>query len=168
MSTRLFAVLRSLIIGPIFLSIWTWFLPRWIVGNGAFANPRGWGWIITAVGAAIVIGCMFEFAWRGIGTPAPIDPPRQLVISGLYRWVRNPMYVGLGLVLLGEGVTFPRLTLTMLVMMAVLWITVSFLIIRVEEPTLREKFGADYAAHCREVGRWIPRLRPFDNSQPAA
>src|SRR5947209_15256180 len=54
-------------------------------------QPADLGWIITAIGAAIVIGCMFEFAWRGIGTPAPIDPPRRLVISGLYRWVRNPM-----------------------------------------------------------------------------
>ena len=168
MTKRLFAVVRTVIIGPIFMSIWTWFLPRWIVGNGAFANPRTWGWIITAVGAAIVIGCMFEFAWRGIGTPAPIDPPRRLVISGFYRWVRNPMYVGLGFVLLGEGLTFPRLTITMLVMIAVLWGTLSFLIIGVEEPTLRAKFGDDYAAYCRNVRRWIPRLRPFDNSRAAA
>ena len=70
MTMRLFAIVRSLIIGPPFLSIWTWFLPRWIVGNGAFASPRVSGLrIITAIGAAIVIGCMFEFAWRGIGTP---------------------------------------------------------------------------------------------------
>jgi protein-S-isoprenylcysteine O-methyltransferase Ste14 len=168
MTKRLFAVLRSLIIGPIFLSIWTWFLPRWVVGSAAFANPRAWGWIVTAIGAVIVIGCMFEFAWRGVGTPAPIDPPRRLVISGFYRWVRNPMYGGLGLVLVGEGVTFPRLTIMMLLVVASLWIVLSLIIIRVEEPTLRAKFGDDYAAYCRNVGRWIPRLRPFDNSQPAA
>lgn len=168
MPARLFAILRSLVIGPLFLSIWTWFLPRWIGGGDAFANPRPWGWIITAFGAVIVIGCMFEFAWRGIGTPAPIDPPRRLVISGLYRWVRNPMYVGLGLVLLGEGLTFPRLTIIMLIMIASLWVTVSFLIIAFEEPTLRAKFGDDYAAYCRNVRRWIPRLRPFDNSRAAA
>jgi len=168
MTARLFASLRSLIIGPIFLSIWTWFLPRWIVGNGAFANPRNWGWIIIAIGGVIVIGCMFEFAWQGIGTPAPIDPPRQLVISGLYRWVRNPMYVGLGLLLLGEGLTFPRLTITMLVMIASLWVLLSFLIIGVEEPTLRQKFGDDYIEYCKHVRRWIPRLRPFDNAPRAA
>ena len=168
MTARLFAIVRSLIIGPIFLSIWTWFLPRWIVGNGAFASPRPWGWIITAFGGVIVIGCMFEFAWRGIGTPAPIDPPRQLVISGLYRWVRNPMYVGLGFVLLGEGLTFPRLTTTMLVMIASLWVLLTFLIIGFEEPTLRQKFGDDYIDYCKHVRRWIPRLTPFDNAPRAA
>jgi len=168
MTARLFAVLRSLIIGPIFLSIWTWFLPRWIVGNGAFASARLWGWIITAFGGVIVIGCMFEFAWRGIGTPAPIDPPRTLVISGLYRWVRNPMYVGLGLVLLGEGLTFPRITITMLVMMASLWILLSFLIIGVEEPTLRQKFGDDYTDYCKHVRRWIPRVFPIPVRQSGA
>jgi protein-S-isoprenylcysteine O-methyltransferase Ste14 len=120
------------------------------------------------LGRRDVIGCMFEFAWRGIGTPAPIDPPRRLVISGFYRWVRNPMYVGLGLVLLGEGLTFPRLTITMLIIVASLWIVLSLLIINFEEPTLRSKFGDDYAVYCRNVRRWIPRLRPFDNSQPAA
>src|SRR3954469_8973672 len=107
MTTRLFAVLRTIVVSAFFVSIWTWFLPRWIVGRGAFANPRAWGWILTAIGAVIVIGCMFESPWRGVGAAAPIDPPRRLVISGFYRWVRNPMYVGLGLVLLGEGATFP-------------------------------------------------------------
>ena len=78
------------------MSIWTWFLPRWIVGNGACRQPSRLGVDrIIAIGAAIVIGCVFEFRWRGIGTPAPFDPPRRLVISGLYRWVRNPMYLGM-------------------------------------------------------------------------
>jgi hypothetical protein len=84
-----------------------------------------------------------RIAWRGIGTPAPFDPPRRLV-------------------------TFSRITTTMLVMIAALWLTTTIFIITFEEPTLRSKFGDDYAAYCRNVRRWIPRLRPFDNSQPAA
>lgn len=161
MPARLFAVVRSLIVGPIFVSIWTWFLPRWITGTGAFANPRPWGWIVTACGGVIAAWCVFEFAWRGIGTPAPFDPPRRLVVSGLYRWVRNPMYVGLGVVLLGEAATFPRLTITMLVMMAVLWCATSLFITGFEEPVLREKFGEDYIEYCNHVRRWIPRISPI-------
>jgi protein-S-isoprenylcysteine O-methyltransferase Ste14 len=168
MTARLFAIVRTLIVGPIFVSIWTWFVPRWIAGTGAFANPRPWGWIVTVLGGAIAIECAFEFAWRGIGTPAPFDPPRRLVISGLYRWVRNPMYVGLGVVLLGEGLTFPRLTITMLIMMACLWCATTLFILGFEEPVLRGKFGDDYIAYCKHVRRWIPRLTPFDNSPRAA
>jgi len=168
MAMRLFAVVRSIIVSIIFLSIWTWYVPRWVVGNGAFANPRPLGWIVIAIGAIIAFGCALEFAWRGIGTPAPFDPPRRLVITGLYRWVRNPMYVGLGFILLGEAITFPRLTITMLVMIASLWLVTTLFILIYEEPTLRAKFGSDYELYCRNVRRWIPRLRPFDNSRAAA
>jgi protein-S-isoprenylcysteine O-methyltransferase Ste14 len=168
MTARLFAVLRSIVVSIIFVSIWTWFVPRWVVGNGAFESPRPLGWIVIALGVVIAFGCALEFAWRGIGTPAPFDPPRRLVITGLYRWVRNPMYVGLGVILLGEAITFPRLTITMLVLIASLWLATTLFIITFEEPTLRAKFGDDYAAYCRNVRRWIPRLRPFDNSRAAA
>jgi len=161
MPARLFAIVRTLIVGPLFVSIWTWFLPRWIAGSGAFTNPRPWGWIVTAFGGVIVVECAFEFAWRGIGTPAPFDPPRRLVISGLYRWVRNPMYVGLGVVLLGEGLTFPRLTITMLITMACLWSATTLFILGFEEPVLREKFGEDYIDYCKQVRRWIPRVTPI-------
>jgi protein-S-isoprenylcysteine O-methyltransferase Ste14 len=168
MTARLFAIVRTLIVGTAFVSLWTWFLPRWIAGANAFADPRPVGWIVIACGAAIVIGCAFEFAWRGIGTPAPFDPPRRLVISGFYRWVRNPMYLGLGVVFFGEAVTFTRLTITMLVMVAIAWCATSLFIVGFEEPVLRAKFGEDYAEYCRHVRRWIPRLRPFDNpARPA-
>jgi len=161
MAARLFAVLRSIVVSIIFVSIWTWFVPRWIVGRNAFDETRPFGWIVIALGVVIAFGCALEFAWRGIGTPAPFDPPRRLVITGLYRWVRNPMYVGLGVLLLGEAITFPRLTITMLVMIAALWLATTIFIITFEEPTLRSKFGDDYAAYCRNVRRWIPRMTPF-------
>jgi protein-S-isoprenylcysteine O-methyltransferase Ste14 len=161
MAARLFAVVRSLVISVIFLSIWTWFLPRWIVGNDAFANPRPIGWIVIALGVVLAFACALEFAWRGIGTPAPFDPPRRLVVSGLYRWVRNPMYIGLGVLLLGEAITFPRLTTTMLVTIAALWCVTTLFILVFEEPVLREKFGDDYIDYCHHVRRWIPRLKPW-------
>ncbi|MGH7488854.1 MAG: methyltransferase family protein [Thermoanaerobaculia bacterium] len=161
MAARLFAVVRTLIVSALFISLWTWFVPRWINGNPAFADPRPLGWIVIAIGSVIAGGCIFEFAWRGIGTPALFDPPRRLVISGPYRWVRNPMYVGMGIILLGEGITFPRLMNTMLIMIVSLWCALMLFIIGYEEPTLRAKFGEDYIEYCKHVRRWIPRMKPF-------
>src|SRR5581483_9033615 len=150
-----------LIVGTIFMSLWVYFVPRWIAGPGAFNDPRPLGWIVIAIGAAVGLPCVWEFAWRGLGTPAPFDPPRKLVISGPYRFVRNPMYVGGGIVFIGEAITFPHIRNVMLVEAFVAWAAVSLLIIAYEEPTLRRMFGADYEAYCRHVGRWIPRLTPW-------
>jgi len=163
---QLFALFRALIVAPLFIALWTYFVPRWIEGRGAFAEPRPLGWIIVAIGAAIGLPCVWEFAWRGFGTPAPFDPPRRLVVTGPYRWVRNPMYIGMGIALIGEAIVFPHLTRTILVMTALLWLAVSLFIVAYEEPVLRRMFGADYEAYCRDVRRWIPRLKPFD--KPAA
>jgi len=138
-----------------------YFVPRWIAGAQAFDNPRPLGWIVVAIGAAIGLPCVWEFAWRGLGTPAPFDPPRKLVISGPYRFVRNPMYLGMGLVLIGEAIVFPNIAILMLGLTAVLWLFVSAFVIVYEEPTLRRMFGSDYESYCRAVRRWIPRLRPW-------
>jgi protein-S-isoprenylcysteine O-methyltransferase Ste14 len=165
---RAFAVLRALIIAPLFISLWTFFVPRWIAGPHAFDNPNPFGWIVVAVGALIAVPCAWEFAWRGLGTPAPFDPPRRLVITGPYRFVRNPMYVGMGLALIGEGIVYPNIRLLMWIMVAVLWLLLNGFIIIYEEPTLRRMFDGDYEKYCRDVRRWIPRLRPFDNPSGAA
>src|SRR5512142_1653172 len=111
MPRKLFAVVRSFIIAPLFIALWLWFFPRWIAGPNVFADPRPLGWLIVAIGAVIGLPCVWEFAWRGLGTPAPFDPPRKLVISGPYRYVRNPMYVGMGVVFIGFAVVFPHATL---------------------------------------------------------
>src|SRR5438445_5897548 len=161
MTRRVFAVIRALIIAPLFISLWLYFVPRWIAGPQAFADPRPIGWLLVALGAVIGLPCVWEFAWRGLGTPAPFDPPRQLVITGPYRFVRNPMYVGMGIALLGEAIVYPNLTLVMLGLIVVLWAAVTLFIIGYEEPTLRRMFGNDYEAYCRQVRRWIPRLRPW-------
>ncbi|OLD59941.1 MAG: hypothetical protein AUI83_02650 [Armatimonadetes bacterium 13_1_40CM_3_65_7] len=159
----MFAVIRALIIAPLFISLWLYFVPRRIAGPQAFADPRPIGWLVVALGAVIGLPCVWEFAWRGLGTPAPFDPPRQLVITGPYRFVRNPMYLGMGLAIIGEAIVFSHITLLLLVMMVILWGFVSAFVIAYEEPTLRRLFGADYENYCRSVHRWIPRLRPFDN-----
>jgi protein-S-isoprenylcysteine O-methyltransferase Ste14 len=168
MRRRLFAVLRTIVVGALFVSIWVWFLPRYVAGADAFHDARPPGWIVIACGVLITAACAWEFAWRGLGTPAPFDPPRKLVVSGLYRWMRNPMYVGLGLMLIGEGITFPRLTRMMLVLVPLLGLALTGFITGYEEPALRRTFGSDYEEYCRNVRRWLPRRTPFDKGSSAA
>ncbi|MGZ8834040.1 MAG: methyltransferase family protein, partial [Thermoanaerobaculia bacterium] len=155
-------------IAPLFVSIWVYFVPRWIAGPAAFRDARPLGFLVMAIGAAIGIPCVWEFAWRGFGTPAPFDPPRRLVVTGPYRWVRNPMYLGMGIALVGEAIVFPNLTRIMLMMTATLWLVVSLFVVAYEEPVLRSMFGSDYDEYCRAVHRWLPRLKPFDKPQTPA
>lgn len=168
MGARVFALVRSTIVGTLFVSIWTWFLPRWLAGNRFRAEPNAPAIILMSIGALIMLRCIFDFAWRGLGTPAPFDPPRRLVVSGLYRWVRNPMYVGMGVLLAGEAMLLPAITWSMLTMVSIMWIVTTLFIVAYEEPTLRRLFGAEYEAYCLNVRRWIPRLTPFDNSPTEA
>ena len=157
-------------IGAIFLSIWLYWLPLLFARlEQTDLTPRNvWAWPIFAVGFALSFWCAMEFALRGLGTPAPFDPPRRLVITGLYRWVRNPMYVALGLALLGEVLLMPQIGREMVALIAVLSLVVSIMVVRIEEPSLRKMFGGDYDEYCRHVPRWIPRLRPFDKAKSAA
>ena len=167
MAGRLFVILRAIFFASLFISLWTWFIPRWLAA-GRPLSPR---WspaaiLLMAAGAAILLACLWDFAWTGRGTPAPWDPPRRLVVRGLYRWVRNPMYVGLGLFLIGEAVLLPEVTRGLLAVVAFFWLATTIFIITYEEPTLRAKFGDDYIEYCKNVRRWIPRLTPFDKPQP--
>jgi protein-S-isoprenylcysteine O-methyltransferase Ste14 len=109
MLARLFALLRGLVVSTIFVSIWIWFLPRW-VARAPLRPLRPMGYVPMVIGGAIALRCVWDFAWRGAGTPAPFDAPRRLVVSGLYRFVRNPMYIGLGIFMIGEAILFPSIT----------------------------------------------------------
>jgi protein-S-isoprenylcysteine O-methyltransferase Ste14 len=161
MARRSLAIIRTAVVAPLFVALWTYFVPRWFGGPRAFADPRPLGWIVVAVGAVIGLPCVWQFAWRGLGTPAPFDPPRKLVVSGPYRFVRNPMYIGMGLVLLGEALVYPHVTRVMLAEMAALACFVVPFVLLGEEPILRRTFGADYDDYARHVRRWIPRLTPW-------
>lgn len=109
---------------------------------------------IMAVGAAILLRCIWDFAAKGRGTLAPIDPPKQLVVQGLFRYVRNPMYLGVLLLLLGETAFFQS---TSLLQYTGLWFAVVHLVVVLyEEPSLRRRFGASYERYCRSVHRWLP------------
>lgn len=113
------------------------------------------GLAAIALGGPILIRCIVEFARSGRGTLAPVDPPKTLVIQGLYRYVRNPMYVGVTSVLLGETALFQSSAL--LYYTAVWFVIVNLFVIFYEEPTLRAKFGESYEQYRRSVRRWIPR-----------
>ncbi|MEK6374490.1 MAG: isoprenylcysteine carboxylmethyltransferase family protein [Acidobacteriota bacterium] len=161
MTRRIFAVLRAAIIAPLFISLWTYFIPRWFGGRHAFDDPRAAGWIVVAIGAAIALPCIWQFAWRGLGTPAPFDPPRRLVVSGPYRYVRNPMYVGMVIVIAGLAIVFPNITRGMLIEAAAFWALAALFVLAFEEPVLRSMFGKDYEDYRAHVRRWIPRVGPW-------
>ena len=166
MSNRYFALLRALFFAALFVSLWTWFIPRWIAASQRVTLAVEWRGLalpLLVAGAAIMCKCVFDFAWSGRGTPAPWDPPRRLVVTGLYRYVRNPMYVGMILFLTGEALVLPPITRELLLVVAGFWAAVMLFILLHEEPALRAQFGEDYRLYCANVRRWIPRLTPFDN-----
>jgi protein-S-isoprenylcysteine O-methyltransferase Ste14 len=110
-----------------------------------------------ALGVALITACIWQFARSGGGTLAPVDAPRRLVVHGLYRYVRNPMYLSVAMIGTGELLLVQSRAL---LMYWVLWfIVVNLFVIGYEEPTLRQRFGASYERYTRDVGRWLPRLR---------
>jgi protein-S-isoprenylcysteine O-methyltransferase Ste14 len=115
------------------------------------------GLVCIFTGTLLLIACIVEFARSGRGTLSPMDPPRHLVVKGLYRHVRNPMYLSVTTIVLGEVV----LTRSMpLALYWVIWfLCVNAFVIGYEEPWLRDTFGESYDEYARRVGRWIPTLR---------
>jgi protein-S-isoprenylcysteine O-methyltransferase Ste14 len=155
----------SLAAGAAFLSLWFWLLPSWLGFQVGMAGAARWRWIAavpSVLGFAVAIRCIWDFGWTGHGTPAPIAPPQRLVVVGFYRYVRNPMYVGFFVGWLGLWIIFGQASRTPLIVAFVAAIAVALFVRFYEEPALRRKFGADYENYCRNVPRWIPRLRAWN------
>lgn len=137
-------------------------IPYLLVSSGWDLHPlnlglfRFLGFPLVGAGSAGLLWCAWNFATVGRGTPAPIDPPRELVIHGLYRYVRNPMYVSGGIVLLGETLCFQSVTPSAYLLL--FWLAAHLLVVFYEEPHLKQTFGPAYEAYCRAVPRWIPRF----------
>lgn len=114
------------------------------------------GLLSVAAGVLLLLACIWEFAHSGRGTLAPVDPPRDLVVRGLYCFVRNPMYLSVTSIVLGEVM----LTRSRgLFLYWVIWFAVvNVFVMGYEEPTLRKRFGPSYDDYSRRVGRWLPRL----------
>jgi protein-S-isoprenylcysteine O-methyltransferase Ste14 len=136
------------------------YLPLRIVRHRSLvAGPAlGAGCLLLLVGASIYAWCVWDFATFGRGTPAPIDAPKKLVVRGLYRYTRNPMYTGVLTVILGWVVLFGAFELVLYAL--VVGTCFQLFIVLYEEPHLREEFGREYADYCAQVGRWLPRVRP--------
>jgi protein-S-isoprenylcysteine O-methyltransferase Ste14 len=101
---------------------------------------------------------------EGLGTPAPVAAPERLVVGGVYRFVRNPMYVAVLAAIVGQALLLGRLVL--LLYAAGTWVAVAAFVRYYEEPTLTRRFGEDYEAYRRAVPAWWPRLRPWDPAEP--
>lgn len=121
-------------------------------------NPLHLVGLLAIVAGTVLLGaCIVEFARHGRGTLAPVDAPRQLVVQGLYRYVRNPMYLSVGTILVGELlVTRSR---SLLAFAASWFLLVNLMVIGYEEPALRHRFGDSYRRYAGTVGRWLPSFR---------
>ena len=136
--------------------------PWWISGWRMRAallhfSPFRWlGVLLIVAGLPLLLDSFARFAVKGLGTPAPVFSTRHLVVSGLYRYVRNPMYLAVAAVIVGQGLLFGDV----LVLAYGLLVCFGFhlFVLFYEEPTLRRSFGAEYENFCANVGRWIPRL----------
>lgn len=115
------------------------------------------GLVPFALGVWLIAWCMRDFVRKGRGTPNPLDPPKILVARGPYSWTRNPMYVGLMTALVGEIIVFRSAAL--LVYAPFVLVGFQLFVVFYEEPFLRRRFGASYEEYCREVPRWLLRLR---------
>lgn len=114
--------------------------------------PQIAGLIVTAIGGLLTVWCVVTFVVAGKGTPAPFDPPRRLVISGPYRYMRNPMYFGAGLAISGAALYYQSVQL--LAYATVFLLFFHFFVVLYEEPVLQRTFGDDYESYSRQVRRW--------------
>jgi protein-S-isoprenylcysteine O-methyltransferase Ste14 len=138
-------------------------IPYWIIssrGADTLSNHhplRYFGFPLIGIGATGLLWCIWEFFSEGRGTLAPVDPPKHLVVRGLYRYVRNPMYVSVLTILIGEAIFF--MSAQLLIEAGVFFVLAYLFVAGYEEPTLRRKFGESYERYLQTVGRWIPRYR---------
>ncbi|HEY0987381.1 MAG TPA: isoprenylcysteine carboxylmethyltransferase family protein [Kofleriaceae bacterium] len=155
---RAFTLLRGLIYSAAFIWLWTAIAmgvrrydDRLPVGVPPWLGPVGLA--LAVAGASLAATCIATFIFRGRGTPAPFDPPREFVATGPYRYVRNPMYVGAALVILGAGLAAQSLSIAALAL-AFLAIAHLFVVIH-EEPALERAFGDSYQRYRASVHRWL-------------
>jgi protein-S-isoprenylcysteine O-methyltransferase Ste14 len=169
---RVLAIVGSvifLLIAPMtVVGLVPWWITRWRMEQpfGNLASLRVVGVLLILSGIPALLDSFARFAIQGLGTPAPVFPTRHLVVHGLYRFVRNPMYVGLLMVVTGQALFFGSLRL--LEYGAFLWLGFHLFVLVYEERKLRATFGEEYETFCAQVPRWIPHARPWDHSASTA
>jgi protein-S-isoprenylcysteine O-methyltransferase Ste14 len=150
------------VVGPATIAgLIPWWLTRWqpVHPLRYGAAQRVTGTILIVVGTGVLIHAFARFVVEGLGTPAPVAPTEHLVVGGLYRHVRNPMYLAVLLAIIGQAMVLGQGSLVLYALV----VAVAFgLFVRLyEEPVLRSRFGAEYEAYRRAVPRWWPRLTPW-------
>lgn len=165
MSARAKAIIGSALffvfVPCVFAGVIPWWITKWDLQPPLFGFEYGRdvGGILIAAGIPGLVDSFARFAWQGLGTPAPIAPTKHLVVTGLYRYVRNPMYVAVTSVVIGQALLFGFWSVA--IYGAIFWLTTHVFVLSYEEPTLADTFGEEYAAYYAAVPRWIPRLTPW-------
>jgi protein-S-isoprenylcysteine O-methyltransferase Ste14 len=139
---------------PFWISRWR-FRPPML----GWAAVRAVGAVLIVVGLTVLLESFWRFAMKGLGTPAPVLPTRELVVSGLYRYVRNPMYLAVVAMIVGQAFLFGDVRL--LKYGALVWCAFHLFVLVYEEPTLAAAYPAEYPVFREHVRRWIPRLHPW-------
>jgi protein-S-isoprenylcysteine O-methyltransferase Ste14 len=140
-----------------------WMITRWRM------QPALWGWpglralgaVLVLAGAPVLLATIVRFVRQGRGVPTPVLPAQRLVVTGLYRYVRNPMYLAVLSTIVGQGLFFG--SARVLRYAALVAVGFHLFVLLHEEPSLRDRFGSEYEAYCRAVRRWIPRLTPYSS-----
>jgi protein-S-isoprenylcysteine O-methyltransferase Ste14 len=164
----MFVLVRAITYASLFIGFLLVFLPARVLSSSGIVRPASIGpaqvagVIVGAVGAVVALWCIGTFIVVGRGTPAPFDPPRNLVVVGPYRWVRNPMYIGAALALAGAALFYQSWGL-LGYCLAFLIVMYLFVVVY-EEPALRTTFGEAYARYCQRVRPWLPS-RPAGSSE---
>ena len=133
--------------------------------NAAAMPARVLGWLLLGVGLVVLTDSFRRFVTEGRGTPAPVEPPTDLVVRGFYRHVRNPMYVANLALIIGQALILNRFVL--LGYAAGLWLVFTAFVMFYEEPTLARQFGSSYDSYRTAVPRWLPRMRAWHGDRPA-
>jgi len=163
--SKAIAVLGSalfFVIAPLVLAGFvSWWVTQWEFRPAFFGLDltRILGGILIIVGGAGLVDSFSSFALEGLGTPAPIAPPQKLVVTGLYRYVRNPIYIAVVAVIFGQALLFGDSRL--LWYGALLWLFFHVVVVLYEEPSLKQTFRMEYESFRTNVPRWIPRLTPW-------
>jgi protein-S-isoprenylcysteine O-methyltransferase Ste14 len=164
-TSRVFAALGTaifLLVAPgIVAGLVPWWISRWQVHAPflGFTALRVVGTLLMGAGILVLLESFGRFALQGIGTPAPVFPTRHLVVTGSYRYVRNPMYVAVVSLVLGQALLLGDIRIFAYAVSC--WLAMHLFVLLYEEPTLRRSFGAEYEAFCDHVPRWKPRFSPW-------
>ena len=161
--------LRTLLFGALVPATFLVLIPAMILNvtgiNSEGGISRLVGLVPMIVGIAILAWCFAGFIVEGEGTPAPYEPPHRLVTGRLYGWMRNPMYVAVTTILVGEAMFYGSLPL--LLWAAVAWIVFHFFVVLYEEPNLQRRFGPAYESYAEHVPRWLPSRPRSVAARPA-